>query len=379
MAEVVLASASEKQVWLKSFASEYVRESGLKPYMGASESAIIRVIAELKGQGAAFVNFPLITRLKGQGVRGSQVLKGNEDDLGNFNDQVFANWIRNAVKIPKSTSYRTEIDLMDAARSQLRSWDSEILRDDVLDAMASMVIAGVADAQGIAGTDSAINYPLASAAQRNTHLTNNADRILFGNSISNGSSNVFATALANVDSVNDKLTASVVLLAKRIARRAGQATNSINIRPFKSDMTAGREWFVLFTPSLPFRDLAADTTIINANTQARSREGAGMESNPLFQDGDLIYNGVIIREIPEMPVLVGVGAGAIDVGASFLCGQGAVNVAYVQDPDVGMDKTEDYNFRPAVYIEECRGIKKCSFRGRQYGMVTLYNSAVADA
>jgi hypothetical protein len=45
----------------------------------------------------------------------------------------------------------------------------------------------------------------------------------------------------------------------------------------------------------------------------------------------------------------------------------------------GRDKTEDYNFRPAVYIEECRGVKKTSFAGRQYGMVTLYNSAVADA
>lgn len=379
MAEVVLASASEKQVWINKFTTEYVRESGLKPYMSTSQDAIIRVVNDLKGQGAAYVNFPLITRLKGRGVRGAEVLKGNEDDLGNYNDQVFANWIRNAVKIPKSTSYRTEIDLMDAARAQLRTWDAEVLRDDVLDAMAAVIIPGAPDAQGIAGTDSQINYNLASAGQRNTYLQNNSDRILFGNSLANGNSGVFATALANVDSVNDKLTASVVLLAKRIARRAGTTTNSINIRPFKSDMTAGREWFVLFTNSYAFRDLAADSVIIQANTQARSREGDGMERNPLFQDGDLIYNGVIIREIPELPVLTGVGAAGIDVGASFLMGQGAVNVAYVQDPDVGQDKTEDYNFRPAVYIEECRGVKKASFQGRNYGVVTLYNAAVADA
>jgi hypothetical protein len=141
MAEVVLASASEKQVWVTKFMQEYVRESGLKPYMSTSSDAIIRIqTPEIQGQGAAYVNFPLVTRLKGRGVRGAEVLKGNEDDLGNYNDQVYATWIRNAVKVPKSTSYRTEINLLDAGKSALRTWDAEVLRDDVLDAMGSVII-----------------------------------------------------------------------------------------------------------------------------------------------------------------------------------------------------------------------------------------------
>ncbi len=379
MAEVVLASASEKQVWTTQFLLEYVRESGLLPYMGTSPTSIIRIRNELQSQGGAYLNVPLITRLKGRGVRGAEVLKGNEDDLGNYNDQVRIDWIRNGVKVPKSTSYKTEIDLFDAAKPQLRTWDAELLRDDVLDQLGSIVIPGAADANGIAGNDSTVLYAAATAAQRNTFLVNNADRILFGNSKANAVSGVWATAAATVDNTNDKLSASTISLAKRIAKTAGQTTAGIHIRPFKSDMTAGREWYVLFANSFAFRDLGQDATIIAANTNARAREGDGIERNPLFQDGDLLYQGVIIREIPELPIITGAGAGGIDIGQNFLCGQSAVTVAYGQDPVFRTDMREDYDFRPGVAIEELRGMKKVSYAGMQYGVVTMVNAAVADA
>lgn len=375
MAEVVLAAASEKQKWVNQFLLEYVRESSLMPYMGTSPTSIIRIRNELKTEGGAYINVPLITRLKGRGVRGSEVLKGNEDDLGNFNDQVRIDWIRNAVKVPKSTSYKTDIDLFDAAKPQLRTWDAEVLRDDVLDALGSIIIAGAADANGIAGTDSAKLYSAASAAERNAYLVANSDRILFGKTKSNASSGVWATALATLDNTDDKLTAAAITLAKRMAKTAGKTTGT-NIRPFKSDMTSGREYFVLFANSLAFRDLSQDATIIAANTNARAREGDGMERNPLFQDGDLIYNGVIIREVPEIPTF---SNGTIDVGMNFLCGQSAVAVAYGQDPTFRTDLKEDYEFRPGVAIEELRGQKKVSYGGVQYGVVTMINAAVADA
>lgn len=375
MAEVVLASASEKQIWVTNYLKEYVRESSLLPYMGTSETSIIRIRSELQSEGGKYVNIPLITRLKGRGVRGAEVLKGNEDDLGNLNDQVQVDWIRNAVKVPKSTSYKTDIDLFNAAKPALRSWDAELLRDDTLDAFASVIIPGAADVNGIAGTDSAINYSLASAAQRNTFLVNNSDRILFGKSKANAVSGVWATALATIDNTDDKLTAATISLAKRMAKVAGNSTGT-HIRPYKSDMTAGREYYVLFANSMSFRDLSQDATIIAANTNARAREGDGMERNPLFQDGDLMYQGVIIREMPEIPTF---SNGTIDVGFNFLCGQSAIAVAFGQDPVFRTDLKEDYEFRPGVAIEELRGLKKVSYGGQQYGVITMINAAVADA
>ena len=86
-----------------------------------------------------------------------------------------------------------------------------------------------------------------------------------------------------------------LLLAKRLARRAEPG-----ITPYRDNEDQGREWFVAFVGSNDFRDLAGDTAIMNANLYARPREGNGVDRNPLFQDGDLIYRGMIIREIPEI-------------------------------------------------------------------------------
>ena len=78
------------------------------------------------------------------------------------------------------------------------------------------------------------------------------------------------------------LSAAAILKMKRLAKKANP-----RIRPYK--LKNGREYFVVFCGSHCFRDLQSDTTIINANTQARPREGDGLDKNPLFQDGDLLY------------------------------------------------------------------------------------------
>ena len=118
---------------------------------------------------------------------------------------------------------------------------------------------------------------------------------MFGAAIGNQVAGDFAASLATIDNTADKLTAANILLAKRMARRAVPG-----ISPYKQSEAKGREYFVLFCGQNAFRDAAADPTIYNANKDARPRENGGMDQNPLFQDGDLLYRGVIIREVPEI-------------------------------------------------------------------------------
>ena len=106
-----------------------------------------------------------------------------------------------------------------------------------------------------------------------------------------------ATALLTINAATGKMTAATVTLAKRIARTA-----SPRIRPIS--VNDDEEWFVMFMPSLPFRDLMQDPVIINTLQYAWDRG----RDNPLFTAGDILYNGVIIREVPEMPVIAGAGA-----------------------------------------------------------------------
>lgn len=368
MAEVTLATASEKQKWLSQYFSEYIRESGFAGYMGKSSSSIIVAKHELEQEAGKTINIPLITRLTGTGVTGSTVLDGNEEDLGNYNCAISVDWRRNGVRVPKSTSYKTDIDLMNAARDALKNWESEQMRDDIIKAMLSVVTTG----------DTTVVLADSTAANRNAYSAANSDRLLFGKLISNYSA-TFLTALGNIDTTDDKCTAAAMSLMKRIAKNADP-----HIRPFKSKV--GQEYFVAFHGSRTFRDLKADSTITTANREARPRD---VENNPLFQDGDLIYDGVIHREVPEIDdiaanggvafTLNGVGASSADVRPVFLCGQQAVGVAWGQMPTMRTDMTKDYAFRPGVAVEELLGVKKMAYNGKQHGMVTGFFAAASDS
>lgn len=380
--EVTLASASERQKWISTYFKEYVREAKFAPYMGKDPSNIIVVKYELQQESGKTINIPLITRLKSSGVTGSQILDGNEEELGNFNFPVTIDWRRNGVRVPKSTSYKTDIDLFNAAKAMLRTWEAEKMRDDVIDALYSVQNAATDTTNILYGlrtidtVGSGVQYAqadyIATAANKNAWLALNADRVLFGVLRSNNAANVHATSLANVDSVNDKLIPAVGELAKRMAKQADP-----HIRPYKTK--EGAEWFVMFCNSRCFRDLANDTGMVSANRDGRPREGDSMNRNPLFVDGDLLKNGIIYREIEELPTLTGVGNTSIDISGNFLCGAQSVAIAWGQEPTPRQDMVKDYGFRPGVAIEELVGVKKVFFNGKQQGIVTVYAAAVADA
>ena len=384
MAETLLASSLEKQKWSSDYFAEYIRESGFLPYMGRKSTSVFVTKYEMSSENGKTINIPLITKLSAAGVRGSGVLDGKEEQLGNYNCAVSLDWVRNAVKVPKSTQYKTEIDLLNAGRDMLKLWSADTLRTDMIKYLAGpTVTTSSIPATDIVDTDGNVVVAGATAANYNTWCAANQDRILFGSVISNYNA-THATGLANVDSTNDKLTAATVSLAKRMAKNASPA-----IRPFR--LEDGREYFVMFAGARSFRDLKNDSVMINANRDARAREGGGMNDNPLFQDGDLIYDGVIIRQIEEISTLittsstfVAAGASTIPVEPNFLCGQQAMAIAWGQEPQPITDMSADYKFRPGVAIEELRGIAKMHFAtgassaSKQHGVVTVYASGTGD-
>ncbi len=370
MANFKLVQANDKQVWSKEYTQEYIRESGFKPYMGSGDTAIIRMDMTLKAEKGSLVHFPYFRKLSGAGVTGSATLVGNEEALLNYSTAVRVAHVRNGVSIAESESFRTELDVANVARSSLKSWSAEQLRDALIVAGQSIIIPGANDSDGNPMEDTYVSYALATAAQRNAHLVKNTDRTLFGSKRVNAVSGVMSTALATIDATQ-KLSAGVITMAKTMARTA----QTFKPRPYRSDATAGREWFVLFVGSEGFRDCQVDPLIYAANKDARPLD---LEKNPIFQSGDLIWNGVIIREIPEMTLTGLVGASGAQVGQAFLCGQSSLVVAYgkMAEPRVN---SLDYDHILGVGITEIRGQAKFSAAGVQTGMVSIYHAAASDA
>ena len=330
---------------------EFVRGSMFSPYMSTALNAIIRVRTETKNGGEE-MNIPLVTRLTGAGVS-TGTLVGNEEQIENYGMRIRLDWARNAVTTTKSESHKDSADIFAEAKPLLSDWGKELQRDELIAAYMALP----SETLPAAGTRvNGIQYDLATAAQRNTWNVANSDRILYGNSTANYNA-VHATALANVDVTNDKLTAANLALLKRVAMGSNP-----RIRPFKTD--DGYEYFVAFTGINPFRDLKASLETVNKD--ARPREQNGVSKNPLFQDGDQIYDGVIVRQVPEISSFVTnvwttlktAGAANARVEPVFLCGQQSAAFAWGQMARPTFRKEDDYGFITGTGIEMAYGVSK---------------------
>lgn len=359
MADTTVATANIVRQWEKDYFIEYIRGNRFNRYMGTDANAIIQLNETLTGKPGTQVTIPLITRLKGQGVTGNSVLEGREEQLNNYGHLITTNVLRNGVIVDWLEEQKSELGLRNAAKAALKMWSMEDLRG------ANGNKRGIIDALGsFRSGDTITVYADTSESVKDTFLTNNSDRFLFGAATANSSSLDHSTSLANVDNTNDKLTHRVVSLAKRLAKRADP-----HIRPVR--VAEDEEWYVMFAGSYPFRDLKTALETIHSNAEVRGKD------NPLFRDGDLVWDGVIIREVPEIPIITGAGNGGIDVSAAYLCGAQALGVAWAQRP-VSRTQETDYQFRHGVAIQEMRGVEKLIFNNKQHGMVTVYTSAVAD-
>lgn len=359
------------QQWDTDYFAEYIRQNRFAKYMGKTENSMIQLKDSLTTKSGDTVTFAAVRRLVGAGVTGNTVLEGNEEILDLRSMKLTVAPLRHAVAVSDWDEQKSVIELRNVARTSLRNWSMERLRSDLIISFSSM------------GTVNGVTIPFATAnaTQRNLWLASNSDRVRFGAAAANFSSGVMATALATLDNTADKMTGALLSLAKRQAQTA-----SPHIRPIMTVDTNDEEWFVVFMPSLVFRDFRNDANVLAANANGRPRESGWMK-NPMFSGGDLVWDGMIVREIPELPVLTGLGTSGIDVAASFLCGAQAIGAGWAQRSKTTTN-VRDYGYFHGVGLQEIRGIGKLQF-GRDatadtttlvdQGMYTIFTAAVADA
>lgn len=381
MALTTIQSNNKLVKFRQDITLEYFQGNQFTPYMGDSPTSIIQRINDLKSGGEQ-VNVPLVTQLDGDGV-GSGTLVGNEENIDNYGMRLWVDWARNAVKTNKAETQKTSVDIFGKATPLLSNWGKRKQRDELILAMHALPSTSPPAALGSSAGQrvNGIIYSAATAAQKNAWNTANSDRVLYGNAVGNYVSGNHASSLANIDATDDRAKASTLSLLKDIAESA-----SPHITPYMTE--DGYEHYVLFVGSRVFRDFKADPTIYAANRDARAREGGGMDKNPIFMDGDLLYDGVIIRKIPQMDALTTVasaGASSIAVAPIFLCGQSAVGFAWGQMPrPTQLDET-DYGFNKGVGVEMAYGIGKLAkvpegaSALKDWGMVTGYLASIPNA
>ena len=363
---------------------EYVREGRFGPYIGADENAIIQTNKNLKK-----VSIPLVGKLSGAGVNGSSTLTGNEEALSNYAATGQPTYWRNGVLIDNEERELSEFDLFSEARPSLMNWTMEKKRDQIIQAMGAIEAGGTYYNYG--GAEGAYGSSAASAANMDTWNTNNGDRILYGAAKSNRTAGDHTASLATIDTTNDKLDADMVSLLKRMAKNAAPLIRPVMI---KND----EPMFVFFVGSYAFRDLRADLDSRQQNALPRNKD-----QNPIWTGGDLYYDGVIIKEVPEIDSVFidgdgtgspfdgvwganATGDGLNDagdsssrVGVGFFCGAQAVGMHIGRMASFKRRKEDDYDHLSGVGVTMKHDIKKIFNNNKQHGMITSFHSAAADS
>ena len=360
MADTTAAEGLTAQQWDAKFYLEYINESRFKSYSGLGSNNIIHVKEDLIKKKGDSLTYALVNRLTNDAVTGSATLEGNEEDLSTRSFKVTVDQRRHAVRVPMLEEQFSAISLRDAGREALMDWVQENTRDEIIKAMGSI---------------NGVPYATASEAQKDAWLVDNADRVLFGAAKSNNAANDHSAGLAAIDNTADQLKYSPLMLMKRMALTANP-----KIRPIR--LTKDKRYYVLFAGSLTFRDLQNDPVVQGFHKDAMVRG----EKNILFTGGDIMLEGVIVHEIPEIPVYAGVGAGGINVSPVYLCGQQAIAHAIAKRV---FTKTEDFDYgdKHGVAMGTVDKFAKMTFGSgstdtadlKDHGILTGYFASVGDA
>src|SRR5580765_5617165 len=365
---------------------EWVRQNMFSPYMGEDINSIIRKRMELKSGGEQ-MNIPLVRRLVGAGVSTGSLVNA-EEAIEDYGYRIWLKRARNAVTTTKAEQQKDSADSFGEARPLLTDWIMELTRDEIIKAFMALP----SETQPSAGVRvNGILYETSTATQKGQWQLDNSDRVLFGASTANRVASAVATdhtaSLVNVDPTADKCTGANLSLLKRVAMGANP-----RIRPYRTK--DGYEYYVAFAGLNTFRDLKIDLATVNKDARPRENMGTyGAPNNPLFQDGDQLYDGVIVRLVPEISGfvtstwtnLLTAGAASARVEPVFLCGQQAAVIAYGQMAKPTFRKEDDYGFIQGSGIEAAYGIGKMFAKVpkagtalKQWGVCTGFFASASD-
>src|SRR4029078_8923626 len=379
MALTTIQSNNKLIQFTKDINREFVRENLFTPYMGDGLDAVIRRRFEQKNGGEQ-MNMPLVAKLNNQPI-GVGTLAGNEERVDNYGFRCWLDWARNAVVTNRAEQLKDSADLFGEFKPLLSNWGKELQRDEIIAAFQALPSESAPANLGTDGGQrvNGLLYETATAAQKNTYNSDTQDRLLFGTAVSNFSA-THATALTNIADAQTS-TASQVSLAKRVALLSSPA-----IRPMRT--SDGYEWYVYFVGVNQFRDLKAD--LKSTHTTAYQNSG---KDNLIFQDGDILWDGVIVRQVPEISGFVSdiwtglktAGASSHRVEPGYLCGQQALAFCWGQMARPTERAEDDYGFVTGVGIDMAYGVAKMMKKHPntgsalvQWGNVTTFMAAPTD-
>ena len=299
MSDTTPATGLVVQQWEDKFFKQYLHDGRFKPLMGTDEMSVIQIKEDLTKKQGDSITIALVNKLTNAATTGTNTLEGNEEDMASRSMRIYVDKRRNAVRVAEMSEQKSAIDLREAGRAVLLDWAMEDTRDLIITALGSL--------NGTA-------FLSRTAAIADAWLVDNADRTVFGAYAAGGSAGGtdLSADLSQLDTTSDLFNATA--LDAMILR--AKVCNP-KIRPMR-DPGNGKRYYVAFANPHSFKNLrdSLDTEVL-ASTVVQ------MEASKLFEGGDIMWNGCIVKEVDDIPIYANLGnGGTTEVTPVYLCGAG---------------------------------------------------------
>lgn len=347
----------------KRWSSELARETATKSYftkkfIGTDSNSVIQRKTELDSDAGDRVSFDLAVLLRNRPTTGDNRVKGKEENMRFFTDEVIIDQLRHAVSAGgKMSRKRVVHDIRENARELLSIYWSKYI-----DELHFIYLSG---ARGI-------NQDFIEPTDYTGHAGNalqapDADHLMYA-----GAATSKAT-LVNTDRMS-RVTVERASVKCRMLRALNP--DAANMLPVNVE---GEKRYVLLMSAFAEYDMRTSVTggeWLDIQKAAAASEG---RKNPIFAGSLGMLNDVVLHSHESVIRFSDYGAGSnVAASRALLLGRQAGVVAYGTAGGLRYtwkEEEDDYGNEPTIVAGTIIGVKKTRFNSRDFGIISIDHAA----
>lgn len=360
MGQTVIAFGDPKaqKKWAATLFSDTIKKSYFTRFTGTDENSIIQRKTELDSSAGDRISFDLSVQLRERPTSGDNRLKGKEEDLKFFTDEIAIDQLRKSVSAGgKMSQKRTSHNLRQVAKDRLSDYWSQYM-DEVYFIYLS----------GSRGMNQGFLEPVGYTGHAGNVLrAPDSQHLMFGGA---------ATSKAT-------LTAADIMSKDLIERAVVKAEMMKELDPASINMVPvsveGSKRFVLLMNPFQEHDLrTADKEgwmdVVKALTTAEGK------NSPIFKGGLGVINDTVLHKHRSVIRFSDYGAGSnIQAARALFMARQAGVVAFGTTGGLRFswkEETDDYGNDNSVAAGTIFGISKTRFNKRDFGVISIDTAAL---
>jgi N4-gp56 family major capsid protein len=336
--------------WAPDLMKETLKKTYALQFMSKGKESLCTIKTDLTDkEGGDRIRVGIRSQLQGAGVKGDNTLEGNEEALETFNQDVYIDQLRHAVRSKgKMSEQRVPFSVRAEGRDGLADWWSERIDRWFFNQLCGNTGEGDDRYYGF-------NAPVAP----------DADHITYHQSGSTADSSISNTTVAKF-----KLKAIDTAVEKaKLAKNA--------VRPI---VIGGKKHYVVFLHTFQVTDLRTDAGDSQwKDIQYAAMQGGKISDNPIFTGALGMYNDCILHESTR----VCTSPTNASVKRAVLCGAQSLSIAFGRKFGKNVfswkENLFDYDNQLGIAAGCQAGMIKTRFDGSDYGTVVIPTWAVASA